>query len=272
MAESARWGDSRTAPGQGFTANSWRNAANNTLNWFNGRNANVLTLLKNGGLYPLTGAPVFSQSGGITTALVPLTLTAPDSTIYYTVNGADPRRIGGALDPSALSYTGGIANTVTFIADGPAGSSWRYLDNGSNQGTAWRASGFDDSPWNGPAKGQFGYGENDETTLISYGPDSSRKYITTWFRTTFTGGNLTGLSGLTLNVKRDDGIVVYLNGTEIVRDGFPAGASINYLTTAATAGTRDMTARTCARLEPTGDVNAATLPAMASRPSTACGQ
>lgn len=236
MAESARWGDSRTNPGQGFTANTWRNAANNTLNWFNGRNAKVLTLLKNAGLYPLTGAPVFSQSGGITTTSVPLTLTAPDSTIYYTVNGADPRRIGGALDPSALSYSGGIVNTVTFIADGPAGSSWRYLDNGSNQGTAWRASGFDDSGWSGPAKGQFGYGENDETTLISYGPDSSRKYITTWFRTTFTGGDLTGLSGLTLIVKRDDGIVVYLNGTEIVRDGFPAGTSINYLTTAASAG------------------------------------
>ena len=32
------------------------------------------------------------------------------------------------------------------------------------------------------------------------------------------------LSSLTLRVLRDDGIVVYLNGTEILRDNLPAGA------------------------------------------------
>ena len=46
----------------------------------------------------------------------------------------------------------------TFIA---AGSEWRYLDNGSNQGTKWRARLFDDSKWStGPA--QLGYGNNGE--------------------------------------------------------------------------------------------------------------
>jgi hypothetical protein len=36
-------------------------------------------------------------------------------------------------------------------------SSWSYLDDGSNQGTAWVDSGFNDSSW--PATtGPFGYG------------------------------------------------------------------------------------------------------------------
>ena len=50
----------------------------------------------------------------------------------------------------------------TFIA---AGSEWRYLDNGSNQGTKWRARLFDDSKWStGPA--QLGYGNNGEKTAL----------------------------------------------------------------------------------------------------------
>ena len=35
----------------------------------------------------------------------------------------------------------------------PTGSVWKYLDNGSDQGTAWIAPGFDDSAWAaGPAE------------------------------------------------------------------------------------------------------------------------
>ena len=29
----------------------------------------------------------------------------------------------------------------------PQGSDWKYLDNGSDQGTAWRELGFDDGQW-----------------------------------------------------------------------------------------------------------------------------
>jgi len=35
----------------------------------------------------------------------------------------------------------------------------------------------------GPA--QLGYGDGDEATVVSYGPDSGSKYITTYFRHTF---------------------------------------------------------------------------------------
>ncbi len=236
IAESARWGDSKRGTGTPYTADTWRNATNNTLNWFTNRTGQLMPQLQSAGLYPSVAAPIMSQSGGTTTSTTPLGMTSGSTTIYYTINGSDPRQTGGALSPAALTFVGGLNSTVTFVADGPAGTSWRYRDNGSDQGTAWRQPGFNDSSWSGPQTGQFGYGEGDENTVVSFGPSSSNKYITTYFRTTFNGGSLAGLSDLTLNVKRDDGIVVYLNGTEIVRDGFAPGTTVTYQTLASLAG------------------------------------
>lgn len=115
----------------------------------------------------------------------------------------------------------------------PSGSVWKYLDNGSNQGTAWRQLGFDDSTWKA-GRGQLGYGDNDEGTVVGYGPNSSAKYITTYFRRNFTIADVSQISGqLNLGMVRpDDGIVVYLNGTEIYRNNMPGG-TISYNTPAA---------------------------------------
>src|SRR5688572_12546202 len=51
----------------------------------------------------------------------------------------------------------------------PSGGTWAYLDDGSDQGTAWREPGFDDSGWSrGPA--ELGYGDGGEVTVIDCGP------------------------------------------------------------------------------------------------------
>ncbi|MDP6545117.1 MAG: lamin tail domain-containing protein [Phycisphaerae bacterium] len=113
------------------------------------------------------------------------------------------------------------------------GSSWKYLDDGSDQGTAWRGRSFDDSAWAfGPA--QLGYGDGDENTVVSYGGDSGNKYITTYFRHEFDVDNAWAFTDLTINVQRDDGAVVYLNGQEIARSSMPSGG-IDYLTKASAA-------------------------------------
>jgi len=88
-----------------------------------------------------------------------------------------------------------------------AGSSWKYLDNGSDQGTAWRASSFNNSSW-ASRNAQLGYGDGDETTVVSYGSNSSKKYITTYFRKPFSITNASALSNFSLKVKRDDRIIV----------------------------------------------------------------
>ncbi len=115
----------------------------------------------------------------------------------------------------------------------PTGSVWRYRDDGSDQGTAWRAPAFDDTAWAwGPA--QLGYGDGDEVTTVAFGPNSSAKFITTYFRTSFNVADPAAFTGLNLRVLRDDGVVVYLNGVEVFRDNLPAG-SITYTTPAPTA-------------------------------------
>lgn len=115
----------------------------------------------------------------------------------------------------------------------PAGSEWKYLDNGSDQGTAWQQHSFDDSAWvSGPAP--LGYpatrdGIEYVKTTVGYGPNPNSKYITTYFRTHFTATDLGPVASLQLSLWLDDGAVVYLNGTELVRERMPDG-EINYLT------------------------------------------
>ena len=67
-------------------------------------------------------------------------------------------------------------------------STWRYLDDGSNQGTAWQALGFNDNGWEqGPA--ELGYGDGDEATEVGFGGDEGNKFATTYFRHAFTVTN-----------------------------------------------------------------------------------
>ncbi len=108
------------------------------------------------------------------------------------------------------------------------GSTWNYLDNGTDQGTAWRAAAFNDSAWAaGPSK--LGYGDANNATTVGFGPSSTSKYITTYFRQSFNIANPASLSTLNLGVVRDDGVAVYLNGVEIVRNNLAAGALFNTL-------------------------------------------
>jgi hypothetical protein len=103
-----------------------------------------------------------------------------------------------------------------------AGAVWRYLDDGSDQGTAWRAPDFDDSNWaSGPA--ELGYGDGDVVTVVSYGDDSRHKHTTTYFRRRFRVTGAASVTHLELGVVRDDGVVVYLNGEEVMRDNMPTG-------------------------------------------------
>lgn len=127
-------------------------------------------------------------------------------------------RTGQLIDTYTINASTSTNNTTII----PTGATWKYLDNGTNQGTAWRGTTFDDSTWkSGPA--QLGYGDGDEATVVGYGGDPNNKYITTYFRKAFTVSDPSSLSALTLNLLRDDGAVAYLNGTEVFRTNMPAG-------------------------------------------------
>ncbi|MBX7224504.1 MAG: metallophosphoesterase [Chitinophagales bacterium] len=119
----------------------------------------------------------------------------------------------------------------------PFGSTWKYLDNGTDQGTAWQGIGFNDAVW-ATGNGQLGYGDGDEATTVSAGctpvATCGPKYITTYFRKVINIADVSIYGGYTLNVRRDDGVIVYINGVEVFRNNMAAGA-VNYLTLATSA-------------------------------------
>jgi VCBS repeat-containing protein len=147
--------------------------------------------------------------------------TASTATIVLVAggNGWD----GGAGESWAIdNLTVRLGNTPRQ-AILPTGSTWKYLDNGSDQGTAWQSPSFNDSTWaSGPSK--LGYGDGDEATTVSFGPDSAAKYPTTYFRTQFNIPNAAAFDRLIFTILHDDSAAAYLNGIEIQRTNLGASA------------------------------------------------
>jgi len=145
--------------------------------------------------------------------------------------------------PIALALLAGLAPDAA--ADGqiliPRGAEWRFLDTGANLPPSWTSRFFIDTAWNRGAA-QLGYGDGDEETVVSFGPDPDSKYVTTYFRRSFVVSDASLFNQLTLNVLRDDGVIVYLNGFEIYRNNMPAGAvSANTLALTNVAGIAERT-------------------------------
>ena len=144
IAESARWGDYRrdgAAIGTQVGANppywlfsrdtNWVPEINRiATNYFPARHSIFLGQLTTAGLYPLVTAPRFNQHGGSVAREFLLTMTA-SNTIYFTLDGSDPRVFGtGGVLPGALTYTGAVTltNTVTVKSRALFGMNWSALN------------------------------------------------------------------------------------------------------------------------------------------------
>ena len=106
------------------------------------------------------------------------------------------------------------------------GSVWKYSDQGLNLGTNWSQPNFDDSTWSQGA-GRLGYSIVGITTTVGYGPNSSSKYITTYFRNKFVVPAGVSYTNLSVRLNDADGAVVWLNGQELYRVNMPAGSITN---------------------------------------------
>ncbi len=129
------------------------------------------------------------------------------------------------------------AQTTTIL---PGGSTWRYLDDGSDQGTAWRAPEFDDAGWaSGPA--QLGYGGGNEATVVGYvdaDPVASgmQKNATTYFRSTVNLTDPSQFKAIRLTLTYDDAAAVFINGIEAARtSNLPAAAAFGTYASPASA-------------------------------------
>jgi hypothetical protein len=130
----------------------------------------------------------------------------------------------GALTVTTTPAANSVLNTST---------SWRYTDTRVDLRTTWKDVAY--SPASPPWKTglpQFGFGDGDETTVLAKGGTTAKTAVFTWyFRTTFNVTDPATSGPLTLNLVRDDGAVVYVNGVEVFRSNLPTGA-ITYTTKA----------------------------------------
>ncbi|MCA9239882.1 MAG: CotH kinase family protein, partial [Planctomycetales bacterium] len=107
VAESARWGDMNSPTPTPLTPAEWAVERDWLLEtYLPQRSGIVMDEMRLYGLYPNTDAPVFSQHGGLVPSGFDLSMSASAGTIYYTLDGSDPRLVGGAISPTALVYTG----------------------------------------------------------------------------------------------------------------------------------------------------------------------
>lgn len=90
-----------------------------------------------------------------------------------------------------------------------ANDTWSYKTANSSTDTNWRNPSFNDAAWN-RGKGGFGYGDGDDSTVIS-------NIRTLYIRKKFTITDTSQITKAILNIDYDDGFAAFLNGVEIAR-------------------------------------------------------
>jgi hypothetical protein len=157
--------------------------------------------------------PVFNQDGGRVSSGFVLTMenaAGTEGTIYYTLDGSDPRM--PAQPPTVL-----LPESATKRALVPTAAV-----------SGWTDPAFDDSAWPS-GSGGVGFERSpgdpvNYTDLIDFDvePTMYGQNTTCYIRIPFTvdGGDLGALTSLSLNVRYDDAFVAYLNGQEIARSAY----------------------------------------------------
>jgi hypothetical protein len=159
-----------------------------------------------------------SQFSG--TLFAPITLRAEDVPGY--------RFVGWSTQSSTVQQT--------LISKG---STWKYYDQGSLDNKKWSSTSYSTSSWNS-GSAPLGYYTSDNNnsrgynTILDYGENANNKRPTYYFRSSFTlSAAPTSNESFVLNYTVDDGMVVYINGTEAGRYLMPNG-TISYNSYAST--------------------------------------
>jgi hypothetical protein len=166
--------------------------------------------------------------------------STPFNATWNSVLSGSHRLTARALDNTGNAHEAPPVSFAVAQMFFPTGSVWKYLDDGSDQVAAWISPGFNDNAWkSGP--GELGYGDKDEATRLEdngtagFNARDREHYITAYFRRAFVVTNAASYAHLLMNVKRDDGAVVYLNGREAARFNMNSG-TVNFTTLARNAG------------------------------------
>jgi len=232
VGESARWGDNQETTPRTRDVD-WVRERDSLLNtYFPQRTGIVLNQFKSRGWYPNVDPPAFrvdgaARHGGGLTGGESLSMAAAAGTIWYTLDGNDPRVPGSAPPATEVTLISENAAKRVLVPTGPFNDAWRG------------GAVFDDSGWISGAGG-VGYERStgyESFFRINVGDAMYGKNTSCYIRIPFvlTRAGVQNISKLTLRVRYDDGFVACLNGTEVQRalaDGTPtwnSGASGSHL-------------------------------------------
>lgn len=133
IAESARWGDEGFGDEVFDRDDEWRSEVNWLKHTFiAARNNQLITQFRNQGMFPSLNAPSFSRRGGTVAVGSSITLSGLGGNIYYTLDGSDPRLVGGGISPTAQIYNGPISlpgpSVKVRVRTRVSTSNWSALD------------------------------------------------------------------------------------------------------------------------------------------------
>jgi len=229
VAECARWGYR--------TPDSWTTAKNNYISNVLPTEADVLiSEIKAAGFYPDVDAPVFSQHGGLVDAGYKLSITSDEPTVYYTLDGSDPRIPGGNVADNAMIYFASGNQDLKVIDEASMVSA--FVPSSESLGTTWTTQDYnEDASWIKNSTGAgVGFDKNDSYTShidLSVMDNMYNNNTSIYLRYPFRIDDVSNISSIVLKMKCDDGFVAYLNG-EII-SSLNAPTSLSYNSAATTA-------------------------------------
>ena len=181
------------------------------LNWMDDQFVPELSANLNGGTFP--AGTTLSLSGNLSNG----------RSIWYTLNGTDPRFTSNTTILNTKTLVDITALAKAFVPTSNIGTSWR----GGNEP-------FDDSNWIG---GTNGVGFDSASTYNPYininleapNPVMSGVNTSAYVRIPFNvdAGDIAKFNYLTLEMRYDDGFVAFLNGTRIASGNAPASVNWN---------------------------------------------
>ncbi|WP_207345149.1 PKD domain-containing protein [Arthrobacter sp. E3] len=139
---------------------------------------------------------------------------------------------GGTASKTASVTVTSVPGVESVVV--PAKSSWSWRFAQSAPDLAWKNPGYDVSTW-GSGPGVLGFGSTGLGTNIDVSGATSSRPLAAYFVKKFTVESVSAVTKLSFSVLADDGVVVFVNGSEVGRSNMPAGpVTINTYATSST--------------------------------------
>lgn len=186
----------------------------------------------------------YATAAPLTANATPVTFTVPGSvlvtgtntvTAQVSSNYRSTRDSSFALSALAITGTQPPAPVQPHVLV-PATATWHYNFQNAAPDASWFSTTFDAGTWaSGPAP--LGWGHSSIATTLEV---PGTKPLAAQYRHVLTVEDLASISGVQITTRADDGLVLYVNGTEVARHNLPTG-TISW-TSYATASPRTATA------------------------------